>query len=163
MLELVNVSFFRAPRNQKINPHTIQEGFEYVEILTGGKLIFDYHASRVLPGFDPNLKIRLLQRLKDKAGNRSNASSEVEFRECLGWLVGEEGAGIKEILSHAHLTRLDFAVGSAGLMRQALTLIIERRRVSQDLLKAHFGSSARATNLLSLLETKGFISTITPK
>ncbi|HOX22756.1 MAG TPA: DNA translocase FtsK, partial [Elusimicrobiales bacterium] len=43
-------------------------------------------------------------------------------------------------------------------MRQALTLIIERRRVSQDLLKAHFGSSARATNLLSLLETKGFIS-----
>ncbi|NLO91438.1 MAG: DNA translocase FtsK [Elusimicrobia bacterium] len=43
-------------------------------------------------------------------------------------------------------------------MIQALTLITERRRVSQDLLKAHFGSSARATNLLSLLETKGFIS-----
>ena len=39
-------------------------------------------------------------------------------------LVGEEGRGIREILSHAHLTRLDFAVGSAGLMRQALTLAI---------------------------------------
>ena len=65
-----------------------------------------------------------LQRLKDKVGNRSNASSEVEFRECLGWLVGEEGHGIREILSHAHLTRLDFAVGSAGLMRQALTLAL---------------------------------------
>ena len=42
-------------------------------------------------------------------------------------------------------------------MSQALTLIKERRRVSQDLLKAHFGSSARATNILSVLEMKGFI------
>ena len=41
---------------------------------------------------------------------------------------------------------------------ESLTLIKERRRVSQDLLKAHFGSSARATNLLSILETKGFIN-----
>ena len=39
-------------------------------------------------------------------------------------LVGEEGHGIREILSHAHLTRLDFAIGSAGLMRQALTLAL---------------------------------------
>jgi DNA segregation ATPase FtsK/SpoIIIE, S-DNA-T family len=43
-------------------------------------------------------------------------------------------------------------------LRQALMLVLERRRVSQDLLKAHFGSSARATNLLSLLEVKGFIA-----
>jgi S-DNA-T family DNA segregation ATPase FtsK/SpoIIIE len=42
-------------------------------------------------------------------------------------------------------------------LSQALRLVLERKRVSQDLLKAHFGSSARATNLLSLLETKGFI------
>ncbi|SEG73724.1 acyl-CoA dehydrogenase family protein [Bosea lathyri] len=78
------------------------------------------------PGFLPDgSRNRLqIQRLKNKAGNRSNASCEVEFRECLGWLVGEEGAGIKEILSHAHLTRLDFAIGSAGLMRQALTLAL---------------------------------------
>ena len=64
------------------------------------------------PGFLPDgSRNRLnIQRLKDKAGNRSNASSEVEFRECLGWLVGEEGHGIREILGHAHLTRLDFAV-----------------------------------------------------
>lgn len=66
----------------------------------------------------------LLQRLKDKCGNRSNASSEVEFDRTWAVLVGEEGRGIREILSHAHLTRLDFAVGSAGLMRQALTLAI---------------------------------------
>lgn len=65
-----------------------------------------------------------VQRLKDKCGNRSNASSEVEFRGTWAMLVGEEGRGIREILSHAHLTRLDFAVGSAGLMRQALSLAI---------------------------------------
>ena len=40
-------------------------------------------------------------------------------------LVGEEGKGIREILSHAHLTRLDFAIGSAGLMRQSLTLALQ--------------------------------------
>jgi putative acyl-CoA dehydrogenase len=66
-----------------------------------------------------------VQRLKDKAGNKSNASSEVEYAGTLAILVGEEGRGIREILSHAHLTRLDFAVGSAGLMRQALTLALQ--------------------------------------
>ena len=66
----------------------------------------------------------LLQRLKDKCGNRSNASSEVEYSGSVAIRVGEEGRGIREILSHAHLTRLDFAVGSAGLMRQALTLAL---------------------------------------
>ena len=65
-----------------------------------------------------------IQRLKDKCGNRSNASSEIEYRDAWRSLVGEEGRGIREILSHAHLTRLDFAVGSAGLMRQALTLAL---------------------------------------
>jgi len=66
----------------------------------------------------------LIQRLKDKCGNRSNASSEIEYRDTWALLVGEEGRGIREILSHAHLTRLDFAAGSAGLMRQALTLAL---------------------------------------
>ena len=65
-----------------------------------------------------------IQRRKDKCGNRSNASSEIEYHDTWALLVGEEGRGIREILSHAHLTRLDFAVGSAGLMRQALTLAI---------------------------------------
>jgi putative acyl-CoA dehydrogenase len=62
----------------------------------------------------------VLQRLKDKCGNKSNASSEVEFRGALGRLLGEEGHGIRTSIEMAHLTRLDFAVGSAGLMRQAL-------------------------------------------
>lgn len=62
----------------------------------------------------------LIQRLKDKCGNKSNASSEIEYRGALGWLVGEEGQGIKAALAMTHLTRLDFAIGSAGLMRRAL-------------------------------------------
>ena len=52
-----------------------------------------------------------VQRLKDKAGNKSNASSEIEYAGTLAIRVGEVGRGIREILSHAHLTRLDFAIG----------------------------------------------------
>ncbi len=77
---------------------------------------------RTLP--DGGFNRFLIQRLKDKCGNRSNASSEVEFDGTLAIRVGEEGRGIREILLHSHLTRLDFAVGSAGLMRQALTLAL---------------------------------------
>ncbi len=65
-----------------------------------------------------------LQRLKDKCGNKSNASSEVEFRNLEAVMVGEDGRGIRTIIEMGHLTRLDFAVGSAGLMRQALSQAI---------------------------------------
>jgi putative acyl-CoA dehydrogenase len=62
-----------------------------------------------------------LNRLKDKLGNRANASSEVEYHDAYAILVGEEGRGVRTILSSAEYTRLDFAVGSAGLMRAALS------------------------------------------
>lgn len=65
-----------------------------------------------------------IQRLKDKCGNRSNASSEIEYDDTYAILVGEEGHGIRTALEMAHLTRLDFAVGSAGLMRHALNLTL---------------------------------------
>jgi len=65
-----------------------------------------------------------LQRLKDKLGNRSNASAEVEFDRALGFLVGEEGRGVATIIDMVTLTRLDCAVSSAGLMRQALARAI---------------------------------------
>ncbi len=61
-----------------------------------------------------------IQRLKDKLGNRSNASSEVEFAGAVGWLIGDEGRGIPTIIEMANYTRLDCALGSSGLMRQAL-------------------------------------------
>jgi putative acyl-CoA dehydrogenase len=58
-----------------------------------------------------------LERLKDKLGNRSNASSEVEFHGATAWRIGNEGRGIATILEMVTLTRLDCAVASAGLMR----------------------------------------------
>jgi putative acyl-CoA dehydrogenase len=61
-----------------------------------------------------------IQRLKDKLGNRSNSSSEVEFHDAYGVMVGEEGRGIPTIIEMANHTRLDCVIGSAGLMRQAL-------------------------------------------
>ncbi len=59
-------------------------------------------------------------RLKDKLGNRSNASSEVEFDSAFAQLVGEEGRGIPTIIEMGNYTRLDCAIGSSGLMRQAV-------------------------------------------
>jgi putative acyl-CoA dehydrogenase len=100
----------------------------------------------LLPGWLPDgTRNRLLvQRLKDKCGNKSNASGEIEYRGALGWLVGEEGQGVKAALAMTHLTRLDFAIGSAGLMRRALSEAIhhatarrafQRRLVDQPLMQ----------------------------
>jgi putative acyl-CoA dehydrogenase len=65
-----------------------------------------------------------VQRLKDKLGNHANASSEVEFNGALAWLVGEEGRGVAQILEMGTLTRLDCALGTAGLMRGAVALAL---------------------------------------
>jgi putative acyl-CoA dehydrogenase len=62
-----------------------------------------------------------IQRLKDKLGNCSNASSEVEFRGALAWMIGEEGRGVPTIIEMVAMTRFDCMVGSSALMRQALT------------------------------------------
>lgn len=69
---------------------------------------------------DGSLNGIYIQRLKDKLGNRSNASSEVEFLDAWGTLLGEEGRGVPTILEMGTFTRLDCCTGSAGLMRQAL-------------------------------------------
>ncbi|CAF1495948.1 unnamed protein product [Rotaria sp. Silwood1] len=61
-----------------------------------------------------------IQRLKDKLGNRSNASSEIEFNNTQAWLLGKEHDGVKVIIEMIHGTRLDCAISSAALMRQAL-------------------------------------------
>ena len=77
---------------------------------------------RVLP--DGGLNAIRIQRLKDKLGNKANASSEVEFEGAQAWLVGEEGRGIPQILEMGTMTRLDCALGTSGLMRQALALAL---------------------------------------
>ncbi len=65
-----------------------------------------------------------LERLKDKLGNRSNASSEAEFLEATGWLLGEEGEGVRQILKMGGLTRFDCALGSHSLMRRAFSVAL---------------------------------------
>jgi putative acyl-CoA dehydrogenase len=87
----------------------------------------------LLPRFRPDGSVNALrlQRLKDKLGNRSNASSEVEFTDALAWRVGDEGAGIRTILQMVQLTRLDCAVASAGLMRMALVQALHHCRYRQ--------------------------------
>jgi putative acyl-CoA dehydrogenase len=70
----------------------------------------------------------VVQRLKDKLGNRSNASSEVEFQDAWGLMVGEEGRGIPTIIEMANHTRLDCVIGSAALMRHALVQALHQAR-----------------------------------
>ena len=65
-----------------------------------------------------------VQRLKHKLGNHANASSEVEFDGTAAWLVGEPGRGVPQNLAMGAMTRLDCALGTAGLMRQALSLAL---------------------------------------
>ena len=74
---------------------------------------------RILP--DGRRNSLFLMRLKDKLGNRSNASSELEYVDAAGWLVGEEGRGINVIIKMVNGTRVDVTNWSASLMRQAVT------------------------------------------
>ena len=108
------------------------DGFFTLAKVNGGVTCF--FLPRTLP--DGSYNRFFIQRLKDKAGNRSNAGSEVEYSGTMAIRVGEEGRGLREILSHSHLTRLDFAVGSAGLMRQMLTLALNHTTT-----RGSFGSS----------------------
>lgn len=81
-----------------------------------------FFVPRLLPDGQRN-SVRL-ERLKEKLGNRSNASSEVEFYEACGWLVGDEGDGVRQILRMGGLTRFDCALGSHALMRRAFSVAL---------------------------------------
>ncbi|MEU1373778.1 acyl-CoA dehydrogenase family protein [Streptomyces triculaminicus] len=91
---------------------------------------------RVLPDGTRNA-IRL-QRLKDKLGNRSNASSEVEYEQAVAWPVGEPGRGVRTIVEMVNMTRLDCVIGSAAGMRaglrQALHHTAHRRAFGAELI-----------------------------
>jgi len=86
-----------------------------------------------------------LMRLKDKLGNRSNASAEIEYQDTFAWRLGEEGGGIRTIIEMVHHTRLDTAMAPAGLMRAALAealwwcegrLAFQRRLLDQPLMRS---------------------------
>ncbi|MFI8090546.1 acyl-CoA dehydrogenase family protein [Streptomyces sp. NPDC086080] len=94
----------------------MSDGFLVLARAPGG--ITCFLVPRVLA--DGTRNVFLIQRLKDKLGNRSNASAEVEFAGTWARRVGEEGRGVRTIIGMVAATRLDCALGSAGLMRQAV-------------------------------------------
>lgn len=121
---------------------------------------------RVLP--DGSLNAIRIQRLKDKLGNKANASSEVEFHEAAAWLVGEEGRGIPQILEMGTMTRLDCALGTSGLMRQALSIALNhaeqrmafgKRLIEQPLMRnvlADLAIESEAATSLSIRLARAF-------
>ncbi|MFJ8629453.1 acyl-CoA dehydrogenase family protein [Streptomyces sp. NPDC093568] len=94
----------------------MSDGFLVLGRAPGGLTCF--LVPRVLE--DGTRNVFLIQRLKDKLGNRSNASAEVEFDRTWAHRVGEEGRGVRTIIDMVAATRLDCVLGSAGLMRQAV-------------------------------------------
>ena len=121
---------------------------------------------RVLP--DGSLNAIRIQRLKDKLGNKANASSEVEFHEATAWRVGDEGRGIPQILEMGTMTRLDCALGTSGLMRQALAIALNhtaqrsafgKRLVDQPLMRnvlADLALESEAATALSIRLARAF-------
>ncbi|CAN7573946.1 isovaleryl-CoA dehydrogenase [Bradyrhizobium sp. LjRoot220] len=83
-----------------------------------------------MPRFAPDGSVNAIrfQRLKDKLGNRSNASSEVEFTGAYALRIGDEGKGIRTIIQMVQLTRQDCAIASAGLMRSGLAHALHHAR-----------------------------------
>lgn len=81
---------------------------------------------RVLPGGARN-RMHLM-RLKDKLGDRSNASSEIEYDHAVGWLVGDEGRGVRTIVEMVNQTRLDCVLGSSAGMRTTLVAAAHHAR-----------------------------------
>ena len=121
---------------------------------------------RVLP--DGSLNAIRIQRLKDKLGNKANASSEVEFEGATAWLVGDEGRGVPQILEMGTMTRLDCALGTSGLMRQALSLALNhttqrkafgKRLIEQPLMRnvlSDLALESEAATALSLRLARAF-------
>jgi len=124
----------------------------------------------LMPRFLPDGSVNALafQRLKEKLGNRSNASSEVEFQGAHAWLIGEEGRGVPTIIEMVTCTRLDCAVGSAGLMRLTLAnaihhcrhrTVFQKRLVDQPLMSqvlADLALDVEAATALSFRLSRSF-------
>ncbi|KAB2910547.1 MAG: isovaleryl-CoA dehydrogenase [Hyphomicrobiaceae bacterium] len=124
----------------------------------------------LMPRFLPDGSVNELrfQRLKEKLGNRSNASSEVEFQAAHAWLIGEEGRGVPSIIEMVTGTRLDCAVASAGLMRLALAnaihhcrhrIVFQKRLVDQPLMQqvlADLALDVEAATALSFRLARSF-------
>jgi putative acyl-CoA dehydrogenase len=109
-----------------------------------------------------------IQRLKNKLGNRSNASSEVELHGAFGWLLGEEGRGVPTIIEMVRHTRLDCALGSTAVTRHAVAQAINhcrdraafgRKLIAQPLMTnvlADLAVESEAATVLSLRVARAF-------
>jgi putative acyl-CoA dehydrogenase len=100
-----------------------------------------------------------VQRLKDKLGNRSNASSEVEFFDAYGVMIGDEGRGVPTIIEMANFTRLDCVIGSAALMRAALVQAIHHAR-HRSAFGAHLVDQPLMRNVLADLALESEAATV---
>ncbi len=105
----------------------MSDGFLVLAQAPGGLSCF--LVPRVLE--DGRRNVFLIQRLKEKLGNRSNASAEVEFERTQGYLIGEEGRGLAAIVEMVNYTRLDCMLGSAALVRQALAQALHHAKYRQ--------------------------------
>jgi putative acyl-CoA dehydrogenase len=116
-----------------------------------------------VPRFRPDGSVNALrlQRLKDKLGNRSNASSEVEFAGAYALRVGEEGAGVRTIIQMVQLTRLDCGLASAGFMRMALVQAVNHCRY-RSVFQRHLYDQPMMRAVLSdlALEVEGAVALI---
>jgi len=103
-----------------------------------------------MPRFAPDGSVNAIQfqRLKDKLGNRSNASSEVEFAGAYAARVGEEGKGIRTIIQMVQLTRQDCAIASAGLMRSGLAHALHHAR-HRSVFQKHLSDQPLMRSVLS--------------
>jgi len=101
-----------------------------------------------------------IQRLKDKIGNRSNASAEIEFRNTFAHLVGPAGKGIATIIEMAHLTRFDIVVASAGMMRAGLTQAL-RHAAHRRAFGRRLAEHAAMQNVLADLALESEAATLT--
>src|SRR5689334_397657 len=112
----------------------------------------------LMPRFRPDGSVNALhfQRLKDKLGNRSNASSEVEFVDAFAWRVGEEGRGVRTIIEMVQLTRVDCIISSAGMMRMALAQATHHAR-HRTVFQKHLADQPMMRTLLAdmALELEG--------
>jgi putative acyl-CoA dehydrogenase len=116
-----------------------------------------------MPRFRPDGSVNALQfqRLKDKLGNRSNASSEVEFAEAFALRVGEEGAGVRTIIQMVQLTRLDCALASCGFMRMALAQAVHHCRYRSVFQKHLYDQPMMRAVLADLaLEVEGAVALV---
>ncbi|BAO87685.1 isovaleryl-CoA dehydrogenase [Caballeronia cordobensis] len=114
-----------------------------------------------VPRFTPDGRKNAVQvqRLKDKLGNRSNASSEVEFLDAYGVMIGDEGRGVPTIIEMANFTRLDCVIGSAALMRAALAQAIHHAR-HRSAFGAHLVDQPLMRNVLADLALESEAATV---